>query len=190
MSDVATIAESLIGKVKYVFGADNISLNGGTGDCSAFTQFAFKQCGINIGRTTSSQYQKGTSVLKEDIQRGDLVFFRDTYASGYEDGVSHVGIAVSNTEFVHNSSGAGGVVKSKLNSAYYQSHYLAAKRITSNSNNIINLSSKDNESSESVDLKWYGDLIVLILTIIVIASGFLFFMMAFDFSNINPLKGV
>ena len=51
---------------------------------------------------------------------------------------------------------------------------------TSLNSNIINLSSKSNDDSESTDLKWWGDLVILILCVLLIALGVIFFISAFN----------
>ena len=104
MSVVET-AQDLVGKVDYVFGSNDIA--DGVGDCSSFTQYVFKQNGIDIGRTTEKQWTGiGTRIDGNNttLQAGDLVFFKNTYRSGYTDGVSHVGIYIGNGQFIHNSS--------------------------------------------------------------------------------------
>ena len=122
---VLSTAISLVGKVKYSFGSSSITSSGGVGDCSSFTQFVFKQNGINIPRTASSQFNIGSAVNKDQLQAGDLVFFSGTYKSG----ISHVGIYAGNGKFIHNSS-SGGTKISDLNSRYYSNHYAGAKRVS------------------------------------------------------------
>lgn len=183
-------AVKCLGRVKYVFGASQINTDGsGTADCSAYTQWVFKQNGINIGRNTESQMSYGVKIEKSNIQPGDLIFFADTYASGYKNGVSHVGIYLGNQEFIHCSSGAGTVVKSKLNSAYYQSHYLCARRLdadagdsleTDNKSDINTNTDTNTDTKNDINLKWYGDLLVLILVILVIIGALFFGVKAFN----------
>lgn len=122
---VITLANSLVGKVKYSFGADSITTSGGVGDCSSFTQFVFKQNGVSLPRTAEAQYNssKGTKISKENLQVGDMVFFQGTYKSG----ISHVGIYAGNGKFIHNSS-SGGTKISDLNASYYKQHYAGAVR--------------------------------------------------------------
>ena len=123
---VVTMANDLVGKVKYSFGANSISSAGGTGDCSSFVQYVFGQNGVSLPRTAESQYNssKGKSVDKDKLQAGDVVFFQGTYKSG----ISHVGIYVGNGKFVHNSSSKGGTTVSNLSDDYYTKHYAGAKR--------------------------------------------------------------
>ena len=123
---VISLANDLVGKVKYSFGANSISSAGGTGDCSSFVQYVFEQNGVNLPRTAESQYNssKGKAVSKDQLQVGDVVFFQGTYKSG----ISHVGIYAGNGKFIHNSSSKGGTTISDLSDSYYTQHYAGARR--------------------------------------------------------------
>ncbi|MDN5758536.1 MAG: C40 family peptidase [Tomitella sp.] len=61
---------------------------GGTGpigyDCSGLVQWAYKQLGIDIGRTTYQQIYDGVPVPANNMQVGDLIIFRSDN--------SHIGI--------------------------------------------------------------------------------------------------
>lgn len=169
MGVIAT-AKSFIGKVKYVFGSTNIE--GGTGDCSAFTQYVFKKNGIEIGRNTASQYTEGISVSRENLQGGDLVFFKDTYDSNYIDGVSHVGISLGGSKFIHLSS--GGVAISDLNETYWNNHYLDAKRIDGASDTDTETPETNNTSNSTRTangVKWFGDIVVVVICTLLIVGG-------------------
>ena len=102
--------------------------NGGTDpngfDCSGFTQYVFARHGITLPRDTRDQFQMGEKVKLREIRTGDLVFFH-TVASG----VSHVGIAVNDDEFVHAPSTAGVVRVEHIGSAYWSKRFVAARRI-------------------------------------------------------------
>lgn len=190
---IVDTASKCLGRVKYVFGASQINTDGsGIADCSAFTQWVFKQNGINIGRNTESQMSYGQKIQKNELTPGDLVFFADTYASGYKNGVSHVGIYVGNNEFIHCSSGAATVVKSKLNSAYYQSHYLCARRLDADDGDKLDINDENNNTNSNgdninhndnkhdINLKWYGDLLVLIILILVVIEALVFGIKSFN----------
>lgn len=190
---IVDTASKCLGRVKYVFGASQINTDGsGIADCSAFTQWVFKQNGINIGRNTESQMSYGQKIQKNELTPGDLVFFADTYASGYKNGVSHVGIYVGNNEFIHCSSGAATVVKSKLNSAYYQSHYLCARRLDADDGDKLDINDENNNTNSNgdninhndnkhdINLKWYGDLLVLIILILVVIVALVFGIKSFN----------
>ena len=121
-ADVVSVARQYVGRIKYVFASTNIT--GGTGDCSAFTQFCFKQVGVSIGRDTLSQIGKGTQVSKGDARPGDLVFFKGTYRSG----VSHVGIVTSKGNCI--SLGNSGCKEHSYVSGYWGGHYMQIRRVT------------------------------------------------------------
>lgn len=146
-NDLVDKARSLIGKVNYVFGADNIE--GGSGDCSSFTSYLYDLYGVDIGRDTQSQWTGiGTKIKQSELKTGDLVFFKNTYDSKHTDGVSHVGIYSGGGKFIH--LGSKGVQESSLSEAYWASHYLGAKTLDevegsadSTSDPIIQLGWKD-----------------------------------------------
>lgn len=89
-------------------------------DCSGFIQYAFKQAGKSVSRTTLSQYAQSYKV--SNPRPGDLVFFANTYRPG----ISHVGIYIGNNQFVH-SGGAKAEVKS-LSGPYWGKKFHSFKR--------------------------------------------------------------
>lgn len=93
-------------------------------DCSAFVQQVFREMDVTLPRSAREQYTVGNTVSPGDLQKGDLVFFR-TYASF----PSHVGIYLGNNRMIHASSHDRRVVISSLNSNYYRSRFIGAKRI-------------------------------------------------------------
>lgn len=145
-SKIVEKANNYIGKIKYVFGSSNIE--GGTGDCSSFTQYIYKSFGVNIGRDTQAQYtnKSGKSVSKSELSEGDLVFFKNTYKSNNTDGVSHVGIYMGGNDFIHLSS--SGVKVSSLNENYWQEHYLGGKHFEDVNVNIDSTDSKSNNNDK------------------------------------------
>jgi len=114
-------------RVHYTFGGGNPA--SGALDCSSFTQYVYKTyAGIDIGRVTGEQVKKGTEVSKQNLQPGDLVFFKNTYNSGYIYGVSHVGIYVGNGNFIENSSSKS-VTLTALSNSYATAHWLMGRRV-------------------------------------------------------------
>lgn len=92
-------------------------------DCSGFVKYVFGQFGVNLSRTTYSQVNEGVYVPKDQLQMGDLVFF----APGGN--INHVGIYISDGNFIH-STHTGDVLKiSSINSGYYKNHYYTARRV-------------------------------------------------------------
>lgn len=119
-SKMDKVIDKAIG-TKYVSGGT--TTNGF--DCSGFTMYVFDKIGINLPHQSGSQYQMGSSVSRDELRAGDLVFFN---TSGR--GVSHVGIYVGDGEFAHASSSRG-VTISSLSDNYYVNRYVGAKRIMS-----------------------------------------------------------
>jgi cell wall-associated NlpC family hydrolase len=92
-------------------------------DCSSFVQQVFRELDINLPRTAREQFWTGEPVIPYDLQKGDLVFFR-TYASF----PSHVGIYLGENKMIHASSRDRKVVISSMNTPYYRSRFIGAKR--------------------------------------------------------------
>jgi len=103
-------------------------------DCSAFVQKVFNEMDINLPRTAREQYERGEVVPQGDMQKGDLVFFR-TYASF----PSHVGIYLGNNRMIHASSRDRRVVISSVDTPYYRSRFIGAKRVAKISPDSLNL---------------------------------------------------
>lgn len=93
-------------------------------DCSAFVKKVFAAQSLPLPRTAREQFTKGTVVPLEQLQKGDLLFYQ-TYA-GFP---SHVGIYVGNELMIHASSEGGQVMISRMNSPYFLSRFLGARRI-------------------------------------------------------------
>jgi cell wall-associated NlpC family hydrolase len=92
-------------------------------DCSGFVVYVMKKFNVNLDRTASGQFQSGEKVQRNELQAGDLVFF-----TTYKKGPSHVGIYIGDNKFIHASSGAEQVTITDLNTKYYKSRYLGARR--------------------------------------------------------------
>ena len=86
----------------YVYGG--VSLTNGT-DCSGFTQGVMKIHGVTIPRTSSDQSKVGALITKENLQKGDLLFFgRSTSA------ISHCGIYIGDGKMIHASTPSTGII--------------------------------------------------------------------------------
>jgi LysM repeat protein len=93
-------------------------------DCSSFTQQVFREQKVALPRTAREQFYVGNEVVRGDLQKGDLVFFQ-TYARF----PSHVGIYLGNRKMIHASSRDRRVVISTMDTPYYLSRFLGARRI-------------------------------------------------------------
>jgi cell wall-associated NlpC family hydrolase len=118
-SAVLQKALALLG-IKYRFGGNSYA---GI-DCSAFVKKVFASLSRHLPRTAREQYALGRDVQPGELQKGDLLFYR-TYA-GFP---SHVGIYIGNELMIHASSEGGRVMISRIDSPYFLSRFLGARRI-------------------------------------------------------------
>lgn len=115
-----TAAENIIASAEKYIGTPY----GGDFDCSGYVYKVFNENGIELPRSSKTQYKHGESVEKANLQKGDLVFF-DTSGSG----ISHVGIYIGDNKFIHSSTSSG-VMISKLNDPYYWGkRYVGAAKV-------------------------------------------------------------
>ena len=122
-------AYSFLG-ARYRFGGNSRSAL----DCSSFTQQVFREQKVSLPRTAREQFRIGNEVPSGDLRRGDLVFFR-TYAPF----ASHVGIYLGNRKMIHASSAEHRVVISSMDTPYYLSRYLGARRVDRVTADSINI---------------------------------------------------
>jgi len=94
-------------------------------DCSGLIVRAVADAGHRAPHSAASLYRLGEPVAADDLRPGDLVFFRDTYKPG----ISHVGLHLEGSRFVHASSAAGKVTVGDLNRPYYRQKYAGARRL-------------------------------------------------------------
>lgn len=93
-------------------------------DCSGFVSWVYNHSGWSIGRCTAQGlYNICTPVSEDEVQLGDLVFFKGTYAAY---GVSHVGIYMGNAEMLH----CGDPISyADLTLPYWKQHFFAYGRL-------------------------------------------------------------
>jgi cell wall-associated NlpC family hydrolase len=91
-------------------------------DCSGLVQFSYRNAGKNVPRTTGQLWTSSTSVDRDDIQAGDLLFF------SFEGKMSHVGMYVGKQQFVHAPSSGRTVTVANLRSPFYASALVRAGR--------------------------------------------------------------
>lgn len=117
-NEIVAVAKQYIG-TPYQWGGGNPK----GFDCSGFVQFVMSQVGISIPRITYEQYQTGSPVKREQLQKGDLVFFQTTAP-----GATHVGIYAGNDLFIQ-ADETKGVKFSSLQYPYWKNSYLGARRL-------------------------------------------------------------
>ncbi len=92
-------------------------------DCSSFTgQLIGSVFGFALPRTARAQFSVCSKLRKDDMLEGDLVFFNT------RGGVSHVGVYLGESYFVHSSSSKG-VTISSLNENYYSKRFIGGGRV-------------------------------------------------------------
>lgn len=116
LSVVAT-ANQYIGS-RYIYGGTAPS----GFDCSGFTSYVYKRYGVSLSRTAAGQYSNGVAVSKGELQPGDLVMFGKS-------GINHVGIYIGGGKMIHAANPSRGVTTDTINSGYYGTNYVGARRI-------------------------------------------------------------
>lgn len=94
-------------------------------DCSGLTQYVYKHFGISIPRTAASQYSAYPKVSRDQLQKGDLVFFTGPGSSS----IQHVGIYAGDGKFIDAPSSGKYVRYDSLYSTYYNTYYYGAVRV-------------------------------------------------------------
>lgn len=94
-------------------------------DCSGLVDYVFHAAlGIDLPRVSREQAKAGTAVTdRSHLSAGDLVFF------GRRGRVDHVGIYVGEGKFVHAPRTGKDVRVSTMDSGYWDSKFLEARRI-------------------------------------------------------------
>jgi cell wall-associated NlpC family hydrolase len=106
-------------------------------DCSAFVLSVFgAAAGLSLPRVAASQAQEGERIEKENLQKGDLIFF------SHGRRISHVGIVESVSEdgeikFIHAATSKG-VMISSLNDSYWGPKFRFAKRVINEDGDAYN----------------------------------------------------
>lgn len=115
-AQVVAIAMQYLG-VPYVWGGASPS---GGFDCSGLTMYVFAKIGVSLPHYAAAQYQMGSPVSKDQLQPGDLVFFR---------GLGHMGMYIGGGNMIH-APHTGDVVKiSPLSDPYYVANWVGARRV-------------------------------------------------------------
>lgn len=92
-------------------------------DCSGLTMTVYQLNGLDLPRHSARQYDAGETIDREDLQKGDLVFF----ATAGQGRVSHVGVYIGGGKFIHAPSGGKKIRIESMSDAYYAGRYVGAK---------------------------------------------------------------
>lgn len=91
-------------------------------DCSGFTMWVYGEAGIKLPRTSYEQYNATKRINKDELKKGDLIFFK---TASYNP-VTHVGIYVGNNKMFDANN--GGIGYSELNN-YWTSKIVGYGRV-------------------------------------------------------------
>lgn len=91
-------------------------------DCSGLTSYVFAKSGLELPRSSREQFRHGQPVKREELKKGDLVFFG-------KKGVNHVGVYLEDGKFIHAASTAGSVKVGSLDDPVWDKLYAGARRI-------------------------------------------------------------
>ncbi|MBB6733731.1 C40 family peptidase [Cohnella zeiphila] len=119
---IIATGEKYIG-VPYKFGARSGQTD--SFDCSSFTQYVYKQHGIDLPRSSKDQATVGTRVSKDQLQPGDLVF-TDTNRDGV---INHVSIYIGNGQLLHTYRVGIGVTISDFAGSTWDQTFVTARRV-------------------------------------------------------------
>ena len=117
-------------------------------DCSGLTMQVYRDMGLNLPRSSREQFHVGTPRKKDELEKGDLVFFSTN--SPYKKikvrstknpqkkivkyikaprSITHVGIYVGDGKFIHAPRPGHTVTVESLNTKYYKKNYVGARSV-------------------------------------------------------------
>lgn len=102
--------------IPYVYGGNNPSRGL---DCSSLMQFIHKRAiGKKLPRTAAAQRDRSKHIRYQDLQPGDLLFFKINSRT------NHVGIYIGHGKFIHASSGNKRAVITSMNLPYWKKRFV------------------------------------------------------------------
>ncbi|MBM7866904.1 LysM peptidoglycan-binding domain-containing protein [Heliobacterium gestii] len=126
--NVIATAKKYLG-TRYVYGArpwDTTAF-----DCSSYTQYVFGVNNIQLRRVASDQAMQGTAVSRDQLRKGDLLFFWNDSTKNLPgiERIGHVGIYIGNRDFIEAAGTGVGVVIRSIDNPYYVKTYVTARRV-------------------------------------------------------------
>lgn len=113
----------------YAYGAASGQTD--TFDCSSFTQYIYGAEGLSLPRDSREQSQVGQYIAREQLQKGDLVFFSTPdrqYKTGIEK-IGHVAMYIGNDQLLHTFNENGVQITGLESNRYWKDRYLTARRV-------------------------------------------------------------
>jgi cell wall-associated NlpC family hydrolase len=126
IENVIRFSESFIG-TPYKYGGTTPS----GFDCSGFIMYIFKNKNVDMPRTIDGMISISDKIDKNDIQRGDLVFFKGRNINSND--IGHVALVTEKTKngfkMIHATTSKGVIINDFEQYEYWKSRYLFATRI-------------------------------------------------------------
>lgn len=99
-------------------------------DCSGFTSYVYRNFGFNLTHSSSAQANQFDTVKRNNIKKGDLVYFSGSRKSRR---IGHVGIVTQvkdngQFDFIHAANDRG-ITISSSSEPYYSSRFIKANRV-------------------------------------------------------------
>lgn len=92
-------------------------------DCSGLLYWAFGQTGVDLPRVAADQARQGVPVERDELARGDAVFFGSSARN-----IHHIGIYVGRGRMVHAPRSGDVVSYDRIDTGYYARTYQGARR--------------------------------------------------------------
>lgn len=92
-------------------------------DCSGLVHYSYARAGKGVPRTTAGLWQGARPISYDELQTGDVLFFR------IEGKMSHVGLYVGNGRFVHAPASGQRVSVDSLDSDFYSLAFIRGGRL-------------------------------------------------------------
>lgn len=120
--EIITTARKYLG-VPHCMGGTSIKCM----DCSGLLVKVFAMHDIRLPHSSQEQARYGKIITgKDDLVKGDLVFFARTYKTN--NFITHSGIYTGDTKFIHTSTGKGVTITS-LNDSYWKEKFVFGTRV-------------------------------------------------------------
>jgi len=96
-------------------------------DCSGYVKYLYEKEGVELPRTAYQQSKVGKLVTRNELKKGDLLFFLTDKKRHIP--ITHVGMYIGNDKFIHAASRKKGIIISSFSKSKYNRYFVKAKRI-------------------------------------------------------------
>lgn len=118
-NQLVSVAKSVLGS-PYKYGGSSPK----GFDCSGLVYYSHNKLGISVPRTTRQQAQRASNLSLNEIEPGDVLFFRI-----YGNRISHVGIYTGNNQFIHAPQSGKFVSHASINDPFWRERLIKAGRL-------------------------------------------------------------